>query len=194
MPITTTGTTPNNFLYSGEQFDSALGMYYLRARYYNAAPGRLLTMDPSWGNILDPRTLDKYVYTGDNPVNASDPTGRGILENLEIRAFIFTQITVPGYVQAGVAAVGGVKGIIAGGTGLAFLAGELYETFECAGEKVESADAQPPLTPIVTVPTPSNTYIGPPHSDKCLINFHDDWPGIPEGSPLGPGRVPEDYE
>jgi len=28
LPITTTGTTPNNFLYSGEQYDSALGMYY----------------------------------------------------------------------------------------------------------------------------------------------------------------------
>jgi hypothetical protein len=27
MPITTSGTTPNSFLYSGEQFDSTLGMY-----------------------------------------------------------------------------------------------------------------------------------------------------------------------
>ena len=35
LPLTTTGTTPNSFLYSGEQFDSVLGMYYLRARYYN---------------------------------------------------------------------------------------------------------------------------------------------------------------
>ena len=33
MPIASTGTTANNFLYSGEQFDSAAGLYYLRARY-----------------------------------------------------------------------------------------------------------------------------------------------------------------
>jgi RHS repeat-associated protein len=46
LPITTTGTTPNNFLYRGEQFDSALGIYYLRVRYFNAATGRFLTMDP----------------------------------------------------------------------------------------------------------------------------------------------------
>ncbi len=39
MPITSSGTTPNNYLYSGEQYDSALGAYYLRARYYNPATG-----------------------------------------------------------------------------------------------------------------------------------------------------------
>ena len=33
--INSTGTTPNNYLYRGEQFDSDLGLYYLRARYYN---------------------------------------------------------------------------------------------------------------------------------------------------------------
>jgi len=46
MPISTSGTTPNDFLYSGEQFDSPLGLYYLRARYYNPATGRFLAMDP----------------------------------------------------------------------------------------------------------------------------------------------------
>src|SRR5262249_14367852 len=32
--INRTGTTPNNFLFAGEQFDPALGIYYNRARYY----------------------------------------------------------------------------------------------------------------------------------------------------------------
>jgi RHS repeat-associated protein len=99
LPLTTTGTTPNNFLYSGEQFDGALGLYYLRARYYNPATGRFLAMDSYEGTILDPATLHKYAYTQSNPVNASDPTGRGIFENLSIRAYIFTQITVPLYLQ-----------------------------------------------------------------------------------------------
>ena len=54
LPLTTTGTTPNNFLYSGEQYDSALGAYYLRARYYNPATGRFLAMDQYEGSILDP--------------------------------------------------------------------------------------------------------------------------------------------
>ena len=33
MPIRTSGTTPNNYLYSGERYDSSVGLYDLRARY-----------------------------------------------------------------------------------------------------------------------------------------------------------------
>ena len=36
--FTVSGTTPNNYLYRGEQYDSDLGLYYLRARYYNPPP------------------------------------------------------------------------------------------------------------------------------------------------------------
>ncbi len=79
MPITTSGTTPNNYLYSGEQYDSALGMYYLRARYYSPPTGRFWVMDPYSGRIHRPVTLHKYTYTQNNPINATDPTGREIL-------------------------------------------------------------------------------------------------------------------
>jgi RHS repeat-associated protein len=79
LPITTSGTTPNNFLYSGEQYDGVLGMYYLRARYYNPATGRFLAMDPYEGDILNPATLHRYAYARDNPVNVTDPTGRDAL-------------------------------------------------------------------------------------------------------------------
>ncbi|HUK24218.1 MAG TPA: RHS repeat-associated core domain-containing protein, partial [Terriglobales bacterium] len=68
LPITSTGTTPNNYLYSGEQYDGPLGLYYLRARYYNPATGRFLVMDPYWGDIQQPATLHKYVLTADDPV------------------------------------------------------------------------------------------------------------------------------
>ncbi len=36
--LNSTGSTPNEFLYRGEQFDSDLTLYYLRARYYNPSP------------------------------------------------------------------------------------------------------------------------------------------------------------
>jgi RHS repeat-associated protein len=60
----------------GEQFDSDLGLYYLRARYYNPQTGRFLSRDPEDGNPNDPASLHKYLYAGGDPVNAMDPTGR----------------------------------------------------------------------------------------------------------------------
>jgi RHS repeat-associated protein len=71
-----TGTTPNNYLYRGEQYDSDLGLYYLRARYYNLATGRFLSRDPEDGKTLDPATLHKYLYANGDPVNGIDPRGR----------------------------------------------------------------------------------------------------------------------
>jgi RHS repeat-associated protein len=63
------------FLYCGEQFDSDLGTYYLRARYYQPNTGRFWTMDSYDGNQEDPLSLHKYLYVADNPVNMVDPTG-----------------------------------------------------------------------------------------------------------------------
>ena len=52
--FTKVGTTPNNYLYRGEQFDSDLGLYYLRARYYNPATGRFLSRDPGKSGTTAP--------------------------------------------------------------------------------------------------------------------------------------------
>ena len=43
--IFSTGSTPNNYLFAGEQFDPALGSYYNRTRYYDQRQGRFWTME-----------------------------------------------------------------------------------------------------------------------------------------------------
>ena len=90
--FTKQGTTPNNYLYRGEQFDSDLGLYYLRARYYNPQTGRFLSRDPEDqqpfdldGYPINPISLHKYLYAGGDPVNAKDPTGRDLYEDLFAR-------------------------------------------------------------------------------------------------------------
>jgi RHS repeat-associated protein len=64
------------FLYTGEQFDSKIGQQYLRARYYDPATGRFNRLDPFFGNLNDPQSFHKYLYTHADPVNGIDPSGQ----------------------------------------------------------------------------------------------------------------------
>jgi fibro-slime domain-containing protein/RHS repeat-associated protein len=73
--ISSTGSTPNDYLFVGEQFDANVGFYYLRARYMNPFNGRFITSDTHEGTIFDPSTLHKYLYVANDPVNKIDPSG-----------------------------------------------------------------------------------------------------------------------
>jgi RHS repeat-associated protein len=67
-----TGSIPNNYLYRGEQYDSDLGLYYLRARYFDPLTGRFLSRDSKDFKATyslqkrvspaDPRSLNTYLY------------------------------------------------------------------------------------------------------------------------------------
>jgi RHS repeat-associated protein len=70
-----TGSTPNVYLYRGEQYDPDLNVYNLRARYFNQVTGRFLSTDPAEAVIDDPATLHRYLYADADPVNRIDPTG-----------------------------------------------------------------------------------------------------------------------
>jgi RHS repeat-associated protein len=80
--FTVSGSTPNEFMYRGEQYDSDLGLYYLRARYYNPLTGWFVSMDPEDGIPTDPKSLHKYMYAGGDPMNAIDPTGKAVKPGL----------------------------------------------------------------------------------------------------------------
>ena len=79
-----TGTTPNNYLYRAEQYDQDLGLYYLRARYYNPATGRFMSRDPEDHAVTKPNELHKYLYASSDPVNRIDPRGRGDMFDVEL--------------------------------------------------------------------------------------------------------------
>src|SRR5579859_5305320 len=70
-----TGTTQNVYLYSGEQFDPDLNLYYNRARYLNVSTGRFWTMDSEDGCECDPISLHRYLYVSADPANYTDPSG-----------------------------------------------------------------------------------------------------------------------
>jgi RHS repeat-associated protein len=74
--LNSTGTTPNAYMYRGEAYDSDLGLYYLRARYYNPQTGRFMSRDPNAGQITTPATLHRYLYADGDRADLFDPTGR----------------------------------------------------------------------------------------------------------------------
>jgi RHS repeat-associated protein len=90
------GSTPNDYLYSGERFDPAAGAYHLRERYYNPQRGRFLTTDPFPGFLEEPPTQNDYSYVGGDPANLVDPSGlTETFEKVYLRAQIAIRPALP---------------------------------------------------------------------------------------------------
>ncbi len=87
------GDSKNEFLYTGEQYNSNTGLYYLRARYMNPSTGTFISMDSYPGSIYDPVSLHKYLYANANPVMYTDLSGYAASTNLT-ETIIAATITV----------------------------------------------------------------------------------------------------
>ena len=96
MLLTQTGTTPNAYRYTGEQWDEDLKLYYLRARFYKPGLGRFWTMDSYEGGQSDPLSLHKYLYCHSNPFNGVDPSGH---------EFNLMGINISSYINAGLQSI-----------------------------------------------------------------------------------------
>jgi len=122
--IHSTGSTLNNYLFAGEQFDPDLGLYYNRARYLNVSTGRFWSMDSFEGSGDDPLSLHKYLYAGNEPINRIDPSGRDFdLASLSVNVAISSTIdAISGFRANGIkgAVEGAVKGAVIGAAFFAF--------------------------------------------------------------------------
>ena len=79
-------TSISSFLYAGEQYDAASGLYYLRARHYDVGIGRFTQEDTYLG---DGRNL--YAYTHSNPLKYTDPSGHASYSCLDDEADPFDE-------------------------------------------------------------------------------------------------------
>ena len=68
-------TVPNPFTFTAREFDQTTGLYYYRARYYDASLGRFLTTDPFPADIDEPLEHNPYLYANNNPLRFTDPLG-----------------------------------------------------------------------------------------------------------------------
>lgn len=59
------------FTYTAREWDKETRLYYYRARYYDPMEGRFIQKDPIGFN----GGINVYVYTSNNPINRTDPSG-----------------------------------------------------------------------------------------------------------------------
>lgn len=70
--IAQSGTVANPYTYTAREYDPESGLYYYRARYYDANIGRFLQTDPIGFASGD---VNLYRYVRNNPINFLDPMG-----------------------------------------------------------------------------------------------------------------------
>ena len=98
--VSQAGTTPNVYLYSGEQNDANLGLYYLRARYLSADRGRFSTADPIEGDLGVPLSWNQYFYAAADPTDKVDPSGNQATLESAATAIVITDIDTEEYLQS----------------------------------------------------------------------------------------------
>jgi RHS repeat-associated protein len=110
------GSTHNPFRYVGQYgvMEEENGFLFMRARFYDPVTKRFLSKDPVKGYVHAPITLNRYVYTENNPVLHNDPDGEiiitgSIIAGLVIKAaitwaankYIVKPLVVPAVVKFG---------------------------------------------------------------------------------------------
>ena len=150
-----TGASPNRLKYTGREDDGS-GLYYYRARYYDPLIGRFISEDPIGFASGD---MSFYVYAGNNPVNANDPSGHNpvtkfIRESAEYLGVQATGAALRAAKERGVAAAWKMEQQLVRATGEGTRAGgwtpaqvqELLSTGKVrgfVGDHINSANASP---------------------------------------------------
>ena len=75
----TNGTATTRLGYTGELQTGK--MVYLRARWYNTTLGTFTSRDTFSGVATRPQSLHRYLYTENNPLRYTDPSGHAVDEN-----------------------------------------------------------------------------------------------------------------
>jgi RHS repeat-associated protein len=72
LPVASRG----DYRFHGMWLDSGVGLYYVRARVYDAEVGRFLSNDPAEGRRAQPESFEGSRFALGSPTVVQDPTGR----------------------------------------------------------------------------------------------------------------------
>jgi RHS repeat-associated protein len=86
--LETPPATENSYTYTGREYDSETGLYFLRFRYYDPNIGRFITIDP----IKFSGGINFYAYVRNNPIRFKDPFGLKVNCKVEWEYGGYTQL------------------------------------------------------------------------------------------------------
>ncbi len=70
-----TGSSANNFTFTGHELDEETGLIYAKSRFYDSEVGRFLNQDSFLGEANEPPSLHRYAYAVNRPTFYVDSTG-----------------------------------------------------------------------------------------------------------------------
>jgi len=82
------GSVVNPYRFTGREYDEESGLYYYRARYYDAGVGRFITKDSFTGQVHNPLSINKYLYVQNNPTIFIDPHGTSLWPHIIVHIII----------------------------------------------------------------------------------------------------------
>ncbi|SHM87859.1 RHS repeat-associated core domain-containing protein [Anaerosporobacter mobilis DSM 15930] len=82
----------NIFAYTGHVYEESTGLYYAKARYYDAGIGRFISLDSYVGEQKESISLNQYIYVLNNPIKFIDPSGyyslsEGVLAHKQLQIY-----------------------------------------------------------------------------------------------------------
>ena len=77
----TSGTTPTDRAYTGQRsYTADFGLHFYQARWYDSSLGRFAQADTVVPGGV--QGYDRYAYTGNNPINYTDPSGHNACDKI----------------------------------------------------------------------------------------------------------------
>jgi len=69
------GASPTDYLFTGQQEVDYIGLYFYNSRFYDASLGRFVSPDSIIPNLGNPISFDRFGYVRNNPLKYIDPSG-----------------------------------------------------------------------------------------------------------------------
>ena len=146
-------TAANPYRYGSYYYDDESGLYYLNARYYDAANGCFTQRDTYLGELHVPASRNLYTYAAGNPIYYTDPTGHFWETFFDVVSFgfsLYEAIKEPtvGNIAAAVFDAASIFVPFIAGTGLAKAgmktvdaADDIYDAYKTVDRTVDTINA-----------------------------------------------------